>query len=123
MLRLRPSELTLTPEDVDEAFRRIANRQALRGSGHVSAQSGRPVLRRGPQRAVRDAITTLGDIPILRPRPQRATQSSVDDDIADESEQTAPSPRARIGRVSVSVSPTHVGRTLSANPDVLCICH
>jgi hypothetical protein len=117
MLRLRPSELTLTPEDVDEAFRRIANRQALRGSGHVSAQSGRPVLRRGPQRAVRDAITTLGDIPILRPRPQRATQSSVDDDIADESEQTTPSPRARIGRVSVSVSPTHVGRTLSANPD------
>jgi hypothetical protein len=128
MLRLRPSELTLTPEDVDEAFRRIANRQALRDSRHVSAQSGRPVLRRGPRRAVQDAITTLGDIPILRPRPQRATQSSVDEEMQEESEQTTPSPRARTGRVSASVSPTHGEWTYPANPSTSvssapCILH
>jgi hypothetical protein len=87
MLRLRPSELTLTPEDVEETFRRIAHRQALKAGRHVSSQSstlaGRPILRQSAQRAVRDAITTLGDIPILRPQPQQALHSSVDGDIDD----------------------------------------
>jgi len=57
------------------------------------------MLRRGPQRAVHDAITTLGDIPILKPRPQRATDSSFDDQSAEPSEQTTPSPRARTDSV------------------------
>lgn len=117
MLRLRPSELTLTPEDVDEAFRRMTNRQALRVSRHASWQPGRPVLHRGPQRAVQDAVTSLGDIPVLRPRPQRAAQSSVDDDNEDESEQTTPSPRARNDSASISVFPMHGERAVSANPN------
>ena len=85
MLRLRPSELTLTPEDIDEAFRRIAVSQSSRDSRHAPLQTltqpGRPILRRGPQRAVRDAITTLGDIPILRPQPQQTISSFMDDDV------------------------------------------
>jgi hypothetical protein len=80
MLRLRPSELTLTPEDVDETFRRMALRQAFRGSRHASPQPLRPVLRRGLQRAVRDAITTLGDILILRLQAQQAVITSVDEE-------------------------------------------
>lgn len=95
MLRLRPSELTLTPEDVEATFRRLAQRQALRGPKRGSSLPGRPVLHRGPQRFVRDAITTLGDIPLLRPQPQQAIFSSVDDeDLEDNGQQQAPSPRA-----------------------------
>lgn len=87
MLRLPPSEICLTPEDIDETFRRIAQRQALRGARRGSSQRGRPVLHRGPQRFVRDAITTLGDIPLLRPQPQQAILSSADDDTEDDAEQ------------------------------------
>jgi hypothetical protein len=103
MLRLRPSELTLTPEDVDETLRRMAHRQALHGSRHVSAQLGRPSLHRGPQRAIRDAITTLGDIPILRPQPQQAIFTSVDDDMESDPEQQTPSPTGRVDGVSGSM--------------------
>ncbi|KAH4066299.1 hypothetical protein HBI70_064180 [Parastagonospora nodorum] len=108
MLRLRPSEITLTPEDVEEAFRRIASRRSLKNARHVSPQQGRPVLRRGPQRAVQDTITTLGDIPILRPRPQRATDSSFDDQTAEHSERTTPSPRARADSVRGPLSPSEL---------------
>lgn len=84
MLRLRPSELTLTSDDVEETFRRIAYRQASAASAMAASRAsgiqGRPVLRRGPQRATRDAITALGDIPILRPQPQQATFASVDEE-------------------------------------------
>jgi hypothetical protein len=111
MLRLRPSELTLTPEDVDETLRRMAHRQALRGSRHVSPQPGRPSLRRGPQRAVRDAITTLGDIPILRPQPQQAIFTSVDDDIENDPEPQTPSSRGRVDSVSGSISPVRGEQT------------
>ncbi|KAH7383160.1 hypothetical protein BKA66DRAFT_463278 [Pyrenochaeta sp. MPI-SDFR-AT-0127] len=86
MLRLRPSELTLTPDDVEETFRRIALKQTPRAPTAVSptsGQSGRPVLRRGPQRSTQDAVTALGNIPVLRPLPQRALHTSVDDDIVD----------------------------------------
>ncbi|OAK96124.1 hypothetical protein IQ06DRAFT_359485 [Phaeosphaeriaceae sp. SRC1lsM3a] len=95
MLRLRPSELTVTPEDVEATFRRLAQRQALRGPKRGSSLPGRPVLHRGPQRFVRGAITTLGDVPLLRPQPQQAIFSSVDDeDLEDNGQQQAPSPRA-----------------------------
>ncbi|KAL5118558.1 hypothetical protein ACEQ8H_003573 [Pleosporales sp. CAS-2024a] len=105
MLRLRPSELTLTPELVDEAFRCIVHRQTL--PGPVSSQSpshhGRPVLRRGPQRNVQTAMTSLGDIPILRPQAHRAIRSSHHDGVDDESQLTTPSPKVRAD----SVSPDH----------------
>ncbi|KAF1912703.1 hypothetical protein BDU57DRAFT_523131 [Ampelomyces quisqualis] len=119
MLRLRPSELTLTPEDIDEAFRRIAVRQSSRDSRHAPsqalAQPGRPILRRGPQRAVRDAITTLGDIPILRPQPQQAISSSMDDDIEVDHEPQTPSPRQRID--SASTSPVRDEQLALVNAD------
>ena len=82
MLRLRPSELTLTPDDVEETFRRIALRQATRPQSSLPrrplGQPGRPILRRGPQRATRDALTALGKIPFLQP--QQAFVTSVDED-------------------------------------------
>ncbi|KAI0620918.1 hypothetical protein TUN199_07074 [Pyrenophora tritici-repentis] len=82
MLRLRPSELTLTPDDVEETFRRIALRQATRPQSTLPrrplGQPGRPILRRGPQRATRDALTALGKIPFLQP--QQALVTSVDED-------------------------------------------
>ncbi|RMZ74545.1 hypothetical protein GMOD_00003596 [Pyrenophora seminiperda CCB06] len=82
MLRLRPSELTLTSDDVEETFRRIALRQATRPQSslppHPRGQLGRPILRRGPQRATRNAITALGKIPLLQPH--QALVTSVDDD-------------------------------------------
>ena len=81
MLRLRPSELTLTPDDVEETFRRIALRQPTRPQSSLPlrpfGQPGRPILRRGPQRATRDAVTALGKIPLLQP--QQALVTSVDD--------------------------------------------
>ncbi|KAH7396518.1 hypothetical protein DE146DRAFT_756236 [Phaeosphaeria sp. MPI-PUGE-AT-0046c] len=103
MIRLRPSELTLTPEDVDATFRRIAQGQALRGPKRAS-QPGRPILHRGPQRFVRDTITTLGDIPLLRPQSQQAIFSSMDQDIEDNANQHSPNVRALEDNLS-TVSP------------------
>ncbi|KAH6881505.1 hypothetical protein BKA58DRAFT_371690 [Alternaria rosae] len=89
MLRLRPSELTLTPDDVEETFRRIAIRQTSRATPNLPSrptkQPGRPILRRGAQRSTRDAITALGSIPILQP--QQATFSSVEEE--EETEHTS----------------------------------
>ena len=89
MLRLRPSELTLTPDDVEETFRRIAIRQTSRATTNLTSrptgQPGRPILRRGAQRSTRDAITALGSIPILQP--QQATFSSVEEE--EETEHTS----------------------------------
>ncbi|KAK1917545.1 hypothetical protein P3342_000258 [Pyrenophora teres f. teres] len=82
MLRLRPSELTLTSDDVEETFRRIALRQATRPQSSLPrrplGQPGRPILRHGPQRATRDALTALGKIPLLQP--QQALVTSVNED-------------------------------------------
>lgn len=75
------------------------------------------MLRRGPQRAVQDAITTLGDIPILRPRPQRATDSSFDDQSAEPSEQTTPSPRARADSVRGPMSTSEIEEMTPASVD------
>ncbi|KAF7673681.1 hypothetical protein GT037_008296 [Alternaria burnsii] len=72
MLRLRTSELTLIPDDIDETFRRMALRQRTRLRTGLPpgrpAQPGRPILRPGPQRLTRDAVTALGSIPILQPQ-------------------------------------------------------
>jgi hypothetical protein len=92
MLRLRASELTLTSEDVEETFRRMVERKAQDANRRVPSQhpqqhpqqTGQPILRQGPQRFVRDAITTLGDIPILRPQPHLAVIAHVDDDSDDD---------------------------------------
>ncbi|KAF2036789.1 hypothetical protein EK21DRAFT_106097 [Setomelanomma holmii] len=120
MLRLMPSELTLTPEDVEETFRRMAQRQALKSARHVKSQPcgqpGRPVLRLGPQRAVRDAITTLGDIPILRPQPQQAIESSVDEDVEEQSEPRSPQPRTRVDSHSVLDAPARDALPVPAEP-------
>jgi hypothetical protein len=119
MLRLRPSELTLTAEDVDETFRRMARKQATKSPRNLTsqsaAQSGRPILRRGPQRAVRDAITTLGEIPILRPQPQEVIHSSADEDVHDDIELRPTGPRERIDSVSDSMLHSHDERTSPTN--------
>jgi hypothetical protein len=85
----------------------MALRQAFRGSRHASPQPPRPVLRRGPQRAVRDAITTLGDIPILRPQAQQAVITSVEEEEAEiDQEEHRPRSRERVDSVPDSGSPS-----------------
>lgn len=115
MLRLRPSEIVLTPEDVEETLRRMAQREAIKSSAGESSQpgtqSGPPVLRRGPQRAVRDAITNLGDIPILRPQPQQAVHSAVDEDIDDSPEIHPEGSREQTDRATEIVVPVPDGQT------------
>ncbi|KAF1944853.1 hypothetical protein EJ02DRAFT_420152 [Clathrospora elynae] len=109
MIRLRPSELTLTPEDVEETFRRLALRQTSRAPPTLPLRapglSGRPILRRGPQRSTRDSITALGTIPLLQPR--QAVTTSVDEDIADDPSYGAAPSLDRINSVAHSTSPTH----------------
>ncbi|KAF2258166.1 hypothetical protein CC78DRAFT_572701 [Lojkania enalia] len=88
MLRLRPSEITLTPADVEETRRRMARRQT---TVPTSSQFGRPSqhhrrhdqglkVLRGAKRSRNDAITSLGKIPSLKP--QKA-EHSFDPDIKD----------------------------------------
>lgn len=86
MLRLKPSELTLTPDDVDETLRRMASRQQSRALA-AGAQGQRrtrpsgqppPRLVPGPQRSVKDAIAHLGNIPPLPP--QQAIVAHIDDE-------------------------------------------
>ncbi|KAF2800680.1 hypothetical protein K505DRAFT_398576 [Melanomma pulvis-pyrius CBS 109.77] len=74
MLRLRPSEITLTPADVEESRRRMARKQAALPVANRSTRVPRPParppgprLRRGPEHSRDDAITRLGNIPVLRP--------------------------------------------------------
>ncbi|KAF1833728.1 hypothetical protein BDW02DRAFT_369742 [Decorospora gaudefroyi] len=125
MLRLRPSELTLTPDHVEETFCRLAHRQSSRAGTTLPPlpipiePSGRGILRRGPQRSTRDVITALGDIPILQPH--QAVFTSVDEDAHDSSDHRAqslindthtaadstPSPHGRHGPAArVFTSPT-----------------
>ncbi|KAF2830886.1 hypothetical protein CC86DRAFT_402891 [Ophiobolus disseminans] len=120
MLRLRPSELTLTSEDVEETFRRMARKQALKASRHASSQPStlpaRVTLRQGAQRSVRDSITTLGDIPVLRPQPQQALQAFVDEDIGGASDQATPSLQ-RVESVSGSLPRTQSDQEARAPVD------
>ncbi len=87
MLRLQPSELTLTPDDVDDTFRRIAHRQALRAqephSPRKAARPGRPLLRRGPRTSIQDALTTQRNSRIPPLQPQQAVHASIEDDFDD----------------------------------------
>jgi hypothetical protein len=89
-----------------------AQKQAQKASRHASsqppAQPERAIVRQGAQRSVRDAITTLGDIPILRPQPQQPDIASVDNDDQDDANQVLPSPQ-RVD--SVSGSPMHIPDT------------
>jgi hypothetical protein len=94
MLRLHPSELTLTSDDIEETFRRMARRQKHIAPVHPTTrpltQPGQPVLRRGPQRSVRDAYRTLGNIPTLRPQPLQVIHTSADEDLdADQDSESA----------------------------------
>jgi hypothetical protein len=92
MLRLKPSELTLTPEDVDDALYRMARRQQSRASAATAQRrvrySGRPPSPRltpGAQRSVASVIS--GDVSIpIRSRPQHAIIEHVADDSEDSSE-------------------------------------
>jgi hypothetical protein len=99
MLRLKPSELALMPDDVDETLRRMARRQqsrALAARGQRQTRpNGRPPpprLMLGPQRSARDAITHLGNIPALQP--QQAVIAHVDDE-SDESDEALTDPAQR----------------------------
>jgi hypothetical protein len=94
MLRLHPSELTLTSDDIEETFRRMARRQKPIAPVHPTTrpltQPGQPVLRRGPQRSVRDAYRTLGNIPTLRPQSLQVIHTSADEDLdADQDSESA----------------------------------
>ncbi|KAF2116229.1 hypothetical protein BDV96DRAFT_573612 [Lophiotrema nucula] len=95
MLRLKPSEITLTPADVEETRRRMARRQAAQALPNTrSARSSRlgqlphdsvPRLLRGPER-LRDAATTrLGNIPLLEPH--AAVHSSAEDADGDDEQE------------------------------------
>ncbi|KAH9864116.1 hypothetical protein J1614_010049 [Plenodomus biglobosus] len=113
MLRLRPSELTLTPEDVEDTFRRLAQRQAARASAMAASRGSgrheRPVIRRGPQRSLRDAITAPGDISLYQHQPQYATIT-----VADRGFHNADQPVLdAIRRDSLTTDHTHV-QTLQA---------
>jgi hypothetical protein len=100
MLRLKPSELILTPDDVDETLRWMARRQQSRppvAQGQRRTRpNGRPPsprLMSGPQRSVKDTITHLGNIPSLQP--QQAIIAHVDDE-SDESDETLADPALRV---------------------------
>ncbi|KAF3006550.1 hypothetical protein E8E13_006062 [Curvularia kusanoi] len=86
MLRLKPSELTLTPEDVDEALYRMARRQQSRASAATAQRrvryGGRPPSPRlmpGAQRFVGNDITSNGNVSIPRPLSQQAITEHVND--------------------------------------------
>ena len=103
MLRLKPSELTLTPEDVEETLRRMARRRQQIGptapqelrSTRTSGRRPSPVYMPGAQRSVRDAIVDLSNIPVLRPQPQRAIIAHVDDE-SEDSDETLAEPAQRV---------------------------
>ena len=79
MFRLKASEITLTPADVDETLIRMQRQQATNPHPTLPASIYGPRLpprlpplfgprmRRGPGRSRDDAIAALGNIPILRP--------------------------------------------------------
>jgi hypothetical protein len=85
MLRLKASEITLTPADVEETLHRMQRRQVAHASlafpvrfqgPRVSPLFG-PRIRRGPERSRDDAVATLGNIPILQP--QQVIRASIDE--------------------------------------------
>ncbi|KAF1969502.1 hypothetical protein BU23DRAFT_236231 [Bimuria novae-zelandiae CBS 107.79] len=85
MIRLKHSEITLAPADVEGTRRRMERRQAAnapttlapRAHGPPVLHSLRAHLRRGPERSRNDSMKRLGDVPILRP--QQAIHSSIDE--------------------------------------------
>ncbi|KAF2874516.1 hypothetical protein BDV95DRAFT_604689 [Massariosphaeria phaeospora] len=91
MLRLRPSEITLTAADMEETQRRMARNQAARATWASVNHGPRARLRRGAQRSRDDAITQLGNIPILEP--QQAVIESIEDDSEDDLPDHMTSPR------------------------------
>lgn len=126
MLRLKPSELTLTPEDIDETFQRMAQRRQARAAAAAAAaashrgrarNSGRPLpprLRPGAQRSVRDAITDLGIAPVLRPQPRQAIIAHVNDD-SEESEEGRDIFHQAQGSPNSSSIPSQLGQLASAS--------
>ncbi|KAJ4324536.1 hypothetical protein N0V94_001277 [Neodidymelliopsis sp. IMI 364377] len=112
MLRLKPSELTLTPDDVDETLRRMARRQPPNPSTAPAQRYPRnrwqpppPRLRPGPQRSAGNAFIDLGNIPVLRPHPQQAVIAHVDDDEEPEETLTEPGERDETS-INATVLPT-----------------
>ncbi|KAF1930154.1 uncharacterized protein M421DRAFT_385694 [Didymella exigua CBS 183.55] len=128
MLRLKPSELTLTPDDIDETLRRMARRQQSRPPAAQGQRrtkpNGRPPppkLVSGAQRSVRDAITHLGNMPALQP--QHAMIAHVDDE-SDETDETLADP---VQRVESSPDPvslyTHPVQLASASSTAVAPSH
>ncbi|KAL6702918.1 hypothetical protein ACN47E_000819 [Coniothyrium glycines] len=117
MLRLRPSELTLTPEDVEETFRRIAQRRALRnslvGQAHVSGRHGRPTLKPGPRKSTRDTSMTLSSVPILGSQGYQAVLVTVDKG-AEEREQPLNPSTERADHLARKTSPSRGSGSESA---------
>jgi hypothetical protein len=115
MLRLRPSEITLTPADVDETRYRMTRRQAALSSAALPSRApGGPrrstahglLVRRGAERSRDNAIIHLGNIPILRPHQVVHSSSEAeyeDDDIA------RPAKRSEVEPPSNEVPVTAIG--------------
>jgi hypothetical protein len=93
MLRLGPSEITLTPVDVEETRRRIARRKAaVAPIPRFTSRAGGPRLtvhrpraltvRQGAERSRDDALSPLSNIPVLRPH--QAMNSSLESDADDQ---------------------------------------
>lgn len=122
MIRLKPSELILTPEDVDDTFRRMARRQPPRQPPPAQRRTrasgnGRPLAPRlmpGAQRSMRDSFTDLGNIPILRP--QQAILAHVDDDTED-SDDTLAETAHHLNSFPEPIALTTPPAQLAANPN------
>ncbi|KAH7135890.1 hypothetical protein B0J11DRAFT_611747 [Dendryphion nanum] len=86
MIRLRQSEIDLTPTDVEETLRHMARRRAViasTGSSQTVANpsyQSQPRLRRGPQHSRDTAMVQLGEIPVFLPHQVAESFSSPDDD-------------------------------------------
>ncbi|OAL52196.1 hypothetical protein IQ07DRAFT_670568 [Pyrenochaeta sp. DS3sAY3a] len=93
--------------------RRRASRAVLMASSRSATQAGRPILRRGPQRSVREALTEPTIIPILRSRPQQAILASTDDDSEDD-ERFPGRPRMDSVAESTQSSPPQAQRPTSS---------
>jgi len=91
MLRLKPSEITLTSADVEETRRRMATRPPI---PHGTR------LRRGPMRSRNDAVATPSNVPV--PRPQQAIHATVDD----AEDKPASSPPTRHLQLPIRPKPT-----------------
>ncbi|KAF2020810.1 hypothetical protein BU24DRAFT_403882 [Aaosphaeria arxii CBS 175.79] len=112
MLRLRPSEITLTQADVDETRRRMARRRAM--VPHRGSVASDPLMnRQRPVHLGNHAVVRLGEIPLLCPRQVDASptssalaRTSISADIVEEHQPNVDDPSTRISGPSTVTTST-----------------